>query len=120
MKEELLFFETNAAAQSLKNLWTRMASTYKCMQIRLTEKQLSIKPLPIIGWLSKLLGLDLYHTIPANRIRAVEDSGEWLGYGKVRVKFERNGAEHGVLLYLKRHREFRDILQQTVNHYGGE
>ena len=93
-----------------------MASTYKCMQIRLTEKQLTIRPLPIIGWLTKLLGLDLYHTIPVNRIRAVEDNGRWLGYGKVRVQFERGGAENGILLYLKKHAEFRDILEQAIKH----
>jgi hypothetical protein len=120
MNEDVLFFETNAAAQSLKNLWTRMASTYKCMQIKLTERQLTIRPLVIIGWLCKLLGLDLYHTIPVNRIRAVEDNGKWLGYGKVRVQFERDGAENGILLYLKKHAEFRDILEQTIKHNRGE
>ena len=117
MKKETLFFETNAAAQSLKNAWTRMASTYKCMQIRLTQKQLTIRPLAIIGWLSKLLDLDLYHTIPVNRIRAVEDNGKWLGYGKVRVQFGRDGADHEILLYLKKHKEFHDILRQTINHH---
>ena len=120
MKEEMLFLETNAAAQSLKNAWTRMASTYKCMQIRLTEKQLTVRPLPIIGWLTKLLGLDLYHTIPVNRIRAVEDSGKWFSHGKVRVEFERDGADHGLLLYLKKYDEFRDRFEGIINHHSGE
>ncbi len=120
MNDDMLFFETNAAAQSLKNAWTRMASTYKCMQIRLTEKQLTIRPLPIIGWLTKLLGLDLYHTIPVNRIRAVEDSGNWFSYGKVRLQFQRHGADHRILLYLKKHAEFRVRLEQIIDHHSGE
>ncbi len=120
MNDEMLFYETNAAAQSLKNAWTRMASTYKCVQISLTQKQLTIRPLPIIGWLTKLLGLDLYHIIPANRIRAAEDSGKWFGYGKIQVQFQRDGADHGLLLYLKKHAEFRAKLEQIINHQSGE
>ena len=120
MNDDVLFFEKNAAAQSLKNAWTRMASTYKCMQIRLTEEELAIRPLPIIGWLTKLLGLDLYHTLPASCIRSVEDSGKWLSYGKIRVQFQRDGADHGILLYLKKHDEFRAKLEQIINHYSGE
>jgi len=30
---EELFFERYAAAQSLKNVWTRLASTYGCIKV---------------------------------------------------------------------------------------
>jgi len=30
---EVLFFERYAAAQSLKNVWTRLASTYGCIRV---------------------------------------------------------------------------------------
>jgi len=69
--------------------------------------------------LSILLDLDLYHTISVSRILTVKDSGKWFGYGKVLVQFKRNGAEHGILLYLKKHKEFRDILERTIKHNSG-
>ena len=112
MEAELLFHESSAAAQSMKNFWTRMASTYKCMEIRLTPAQLSIKPRWFLHGLIKLLGLDLHHTIPTNRIRAVENRGKWLNYDKVQIRFEREEADHKILLYLKNGNEFCDILKQ--------
>ena len=114
MIEEELFFESSAAAQSLKNSWTWMASTYKCMEIRLTREQLIIKPRWLIGWMTRLLGLDLYHLVPTNQIQAVESSGKWFNYGKVEIRFIKNGAERKILLYLKKHNEFLDKTRQII------
>lgn len=106
MNEEELFFEPSASAQSLKNFWTRMASTYKCIEVHLTREQLTIKPRWFIGWMIKLLDLDLYHVVPTDRIRTVKSAGKWFGYGKVLVKYESNGIDHSILLYLRKHEEF--------------
>ena len=35
---EVLFFEHHAAAQSLKSVWTRLASTYGCIRLFCPEK----------------------------------------------------------------------------------
>jgi hypothetical protein len=114
MSEDVLFFEPAAAAQSLKNFWTRMASTYKCMGVRLTREQLIIKPRWFIGWMIKLLGLDLYHTVPTNEIKAVERRGKWFHYGKVQVRYSRDGADRSILLYLKKHDEFIEKTRQFI------
>jgi hypothetical protein len=118
MNQKTLFFESAAAAQSLKNAWTRMASTYKCMEVRLTRSQLCIKPRWFVGGLIKLLGLDLHHTIATDRIRSVESREKWFNYGKVRIRFERDNAECEILLYLTNAGEFCDILKQVTNRHG--
>ena len=110
--DEILFTETAAAAKSLKNFWTRMASTYGSMQVCLTREQLTIKPRWFIGWLIKILGLDLYHVVPTNQIKAVESRGDWSNYGKVEISFFNKGADHNILLYLKQHNEF---LEKTAH-----
>jgi len=112
MKAEALFVESSAAAQSQKNLWTRMASTYGCMQICLTREHLIIKPRWFIGWLIKLLGLDLFHVVPTSRIQKVERSGRWFNAEKILVSFKKNGSEHKILLYLKKHKAFLDQIKQ--------
>ena len=43
---EILFFEAHAAAQSLKNAWTRLASTYGCIKVLLTREKLTIPGRP--------------------------------------------------------------------------
>lgn len=106
-----LFVEKTAAAQSLKNHWTRMASTYGCMVIRLDRENLTIKPRPIIGWLIKLLCLDLHHIVLRDQIRSAVNRGKWLNYGKVEICFEKEGSEHRILLYLKKHEEFLEKLK---------
>ena len=118
MNQKSLFFESAAAAQSLKNTWTRMASTYKCMEIRLTQTQLCIKPRWFISGLIKLLGLDLHHSIATDRIRNVEARGKWFGYDKVRIRFEKEGAEREILLYLTNAAEFCDLLKQITHSHG--
>jgi hypothetical protein len=114
MSEDVLFFEPSAAAQSLKNFWTRMASTYKCMSVRLTREQLIIKPRWFIGWMIKLLGLDLYHIVPNNEIKSVERRGKWFHYGKVQVRYNKDGADRSILLYLKKHDEFIEKTRQFM------
>lgn len=114
MNTEELFFETSASAQSLKNFWTRMASTYKCIEVHLTREQLIIRPRWFIGWMIKLLGLDLYHVLPTDQIQTVESTGKWLGYGKVHIKYKKNGINHSILLYLNKHDEFLDKIRQVI------
>lgn len=107
------FVEKTAAAQSLKNRWTRMASTYGCMVIRLDRDNLTIKPRLLIGWLIKLLCLDLHHIVPRDQIRSAENRGKWLNYGKVEICFAKEGSEHRILLYLKKHAEFLEKLKHS-------
>jgi len=86
-KDELLFFEHHAAAQSLKNAWTRLASTYGCMMVLLSRETLTIKPHWFAKWLIILLCLDLCHEIPLVNIRSVEEKGKWFSYGKAELDF---------------------------------
>jgi len=115
MENEALFFEAHAAAQSLKNAWTRLASTNGCVTVRLSRDTLTVRPHWFARWLIALLGLDLYHQIPVVDIRGVEEKGEWWGYGKVEVRFAATGGEERrILLYLKRHREFAEALGRLI------
>jgi hypothetical protein len=112
--EENIFFETAAAAKSLKSFWTRMASTYGCMLVRLTRQYLIVKPRWFIGWMIKILGLDLYHVVPVDQIRAVKSRGVWCNYGKVEICFLKNGAHRKIMLYLKQHRQFVEKAVQLI------
>jgi hypothetical protein len=104
---DVLFSEYYAAAQSLKNVWTRLASTYGCMMIVLSGKRLMIKPHWFAKWLISLLQLDLCHEIPLTRIRGVKETGRWLNYGKVELLFQTvEGKDQKILLYMKKSREF--------------
>jgi hypothetical protein len=114
MKEEVLFFESAASAQSQTNFWTRMASTYRCVEIRLTRERLIIKPRWFIGWMTRLLGLDLYHEVPTDQIQDVRSSGTWFSYGKVLLRFMKNGREQEILLYLKKVNEFLDTMRPMI------
>ena len=111
MNTEELFFEPSASAQSLKSVWTRMASTYKCIEVHLTREQLIVKPRWFIGWMIKLLGLDLYHVVSIDQIQGVESTGKWFSYGKVCGKYRKNETDHSILLYLKKHEEFLDKIR---------
>jgi hypothetical protein len=115
MKDELLFFEHHAAAQSLKNAWTRSASTYGCMMVLLSRETLTIKPHWFAKWLIILLGLDLCHEIPLVNIRSIEEKGKWFSYGKAELIFVTiNGENHGILLYMKKADEFIDTVKNAI------
>jgi hypothetical protein len=114
MGKEGLFFEPSASAQSQKNFWTRMASTYKCIEVHLTREELIIKPRWFIGWMIRLLGLDLYHVVPTDQIQTIESTGKWFSYGKIHVKYMQNGIDHSILLYLERHEEFLDKIRKII------
>ena len=73
-KEDLSFSEPYAAAKSLKNFWTKMASTYKCISVGVSGKILIIRPNWYIGWAIYLLGLDLYHEIRVDNIKSVQEN----------------------------------------------
>jgi len=111
---DVLFRENHAAAQSMKNVWTRMASTYGCMMIVLSGKTLTIKPHWFMKWLIIPLGLDLCHEIPVTQIKAVTETGKWSGYGKVEVLFKTPaGEDRKILLYLKKYHDFIDKAENT-------
>ena len=113
---DLLFFEYHAAAQSLKNAWTRLASTYGCIMVVLSRENLVIKPHWFAGWLIWLLGLDLNHKIPITNIRGVMEMGKWFNYGKVQLLFETvEGEDRKILLYMKKYSEFIDTATKTIN-----
>ncbi len=87
MESADLFFEAHAAARSLKNFWTSLASTNGCIMVRLSRDMLTVKPHLFAGWLNFLLRLDLNHEIPIADISGVEERGESAGYGEVEVRF---------------------------------
>ena len=112
---EVLFFEPYAAAQSLKNVWTRLASTYGCIMVVLSREMLTIKPHWFAKWLISLLCLDLYHEIPITNIRGVTEMGKWFSYGKVELHFVTiDGENQRILLYMKKYREFIDAVKNVI------
>jgi hypothetical protein len=115
-RNEVLFFEDHAAAQSLKSVWTRLASTYGCIRVVLSRKKLMVKPHWYVKWLINLLGLDLSHEIPITNISAVTEVGKWFSYGKVELRFEtEEGEDRRILLYLKKYCEFIDKATNAIN-----
>ena len=113
--EEILFRERYAAALSLKNWWTRLASTYGCILVVLTKRMLVVKPHWFLRWLTAPLRLDLHHEIPITRIQDVATGGGGWGYGKVEVRFRTAGGEsRTILLFLRRHREFVRALKEVL------
>jgi hypothetical protein len=112
---EVLFFEHNAAAQSLKSAWTRLASTYGCIMVVLSRRTLTIKPHWFAKWLITLLGMDLSHEIPITNIKSVTEIGKWFSYGKVEVHFGTiEGEDKRILLYMKKYREFVDKAKDAM------
>jgi hypothetical protein len=111
-----LFLEHHAAAQSLKNVWTRLASTYGCIMVVMSRKKLIVKPHWYASWLIKLFCLDLNHEIPITNIRRVAEMGNWFNHGKVELRFDTaGGEERKILLYLKKYREFVDKLKNAID-----
>ena len=112
---EVLFFEPYAAAQSLKSVWTRLASTYGCIMVVLSRETLAIRPHWFAKWLISLLGLDLCHEIPVTSIRGVTEMGKWFSYGKVELHFVTiDGDDQRILLYMKKYREFIDTAKNAI------
>ena len=112
-RDEVLFCERYAAAQSLKSAWTRLASTSGCMMIVLSRTTLIIKPHWFAKWLISLLRLDLCHEIPIASIESVAEIGKWSSYGKVELHFQTvEGEDRRILLYLK---ESRDFVEKVTN-----
>lgn len=114
MSGRTVFLENGAAAQSLKNRWTRMASTYQCMRITLTEQALELRPRWFASLPIALLRLDLSHRVPIAQITGVEDRGIWFGYGRIEVHFRDGDADRAVLLYLHQHAEFSETLARLI------
>ncbi len=108
---QILFLENHAGARSMKNRWTRMASTMGCMRVVLTPETLTVRPHRIAGWLIRLLGLDLDHEIPVARIRGAEQVRKWHGLGEVEVTFDTEEGRQGkIRLYLGRADDFLEAI----------
>lgn len=115
---EALFCEHNVAAQSLKNNWTRLASTYGCMEVMLSPTSLIIKPHWFAKWMIILLRLDLCHTLPVSRVLTVSEEGNSSGYGKVELRFRAmDGSERTLWLYLKKRQEFVEKIKNVMHRY---
>ena len=113
--EKPLFRERRAAARSLKNGWTRLASTYGCMEVVLTGEQLIIRPHRLPCLLIRLLCLDLVHQIPLARIQGVVERGKWSKYGMVEIHFTTiEGDTRKIVLYLKEDQRFVEHLQRLL------
>ncbi|MCK5065380.1 MAG: hypothetical protein KAQ97_08860 [Candidatus Fermentibacteraceae bacterium] len=112
----LLFQERYAMAQSQKNPWTKMVSTWKCINVSLTSIHLHVKLHGLFGWLVKPFGADLDHVIPIIDIRSIENRKNVLGYTEISVVFDlQSGGERELLLYLKRGEEFLNLLRSMMN-----
>jgi hypothetical protein len=112
---EVLFCEHYAAAQSLKNAWTRLASTYGCMMIVLSRETLLIKPHWFAKWFISLFHLDLCHEVPISSITSVTEMGKCSGYGKVELHFlTGQGEDKKILLFMKKSREFCDKATSVI------
>ncbi|MBW1728447.1 MAG: hypothetical protein JRH13_00015 [Deltaproteobacteria bacterium] len=115
VSNDLLFFEPYAAAQSLKNAWTRLASTYGCIMIVLSRETLIIKPHWFARWILSLLALDLNHEILTNNIKGITEVGKWFSYGKVELHFVTvEGADRRIWLYMKKYQEFIDKVKNII------
>jgi hypothetical protein len=110
---QALFSENYAAAQSLKNGWTRLASTHGLIRIALSPATLTIEPHWYAKGLLRLLDLDLCHEIPVSKIRGVAEIGKWFSYSKVELQFEtEEGDDRRIVLYMKKYLEF---IEQTTS-----
>ena len=113
---EELFSESYTAAQSLKNTWTRLASTYGCIMVVLSRETLKIKPHWFAKWLISPLCLDLNHEIPITNIRSATEMGKWFSYGKVELHFVTiDGESRRILLYMKKYHEFIDTVKNAIH-----
>jgi len=114
-RNEVLFAEPYAAAQSLKNDWTRLASTYGCIMVVLSRETLTIRPHWFAKWLISLLSLDLCHKIPITNIRGVTERGKWFSYGKIELHFvTTDGKNQRILLYMKKYQEFIGTVKNAM------
>ena len=110
-----LFQEKYAMAQSQKSLWTKMVSTWKCINVTLTSTRLRVKLHGLFGWLVKPVGADLDHMIPVSDIKSAEKRRNVLGYTEISVVFSlQSGGERELLLYLKRGEEFLNFLNSIM------
>ncbi|MBU1137765.1 MAG: hypothetical protein KKA76_02195 [Proteobacteria bacterium] len=112
---EILFCEHYAAAQSLKSVWTRLASTYGCMMIVLSSTTLTIKSHWFAKWAIRLFQLDLFHEIATKNITDFVEKGKWSKYGKVELHFQTvEGKDFKIFLYKKKFRDFFDKATDTI------
>lgn len=120
VSDEILFYEEHASAQSLKSTWTRLASTYGCIEVTLTKQRLIIKAHWYAKWLINLLALDQCHEVPLSRIRDIKVKGKWhAGIGIVDVHFTTPEGDDRILsLYLRKHTKFADAAKALLSEHS--
>ncbi|MBN2586092.1 MAG: hypothetical protein JXA64_05700 [Candidatus Fermentibacteraceae bacterium] len=107
----ILFQERYAMAQSQKNVWTKMVSTWKCIVVSLSSTNLQIGLHGLFGLLVKPFGADLEHTVPLTCVISAEKKGRLIGYDEISLVFSLpSGGRRELLLYLKRGEEFLSLL----------
>jgi len=111
----LLFDEKFAAAQSLKNRWTRLASTYGCIHISLDSEKLIIKPHWFARWIIALLNLDLSYEIPISQIKNIANLGSSFGFVQLKISFVQNERAGDLFLFLKKADEFLKLFPDSVS-----
>lgn len=103
----IVFEEYNAMGVSMKSLWTKSVSTWKCLYVKLGDRQLRIGLHGLFGTLVKPFGADLDHDIPVSDVISVTRGKDSFGRGEVAVTFRLpRGGERTILLYLKKADEF--------------
>ncbi len=112
----LLFQEKYAMAQSQKNVWTKLVSTWKCIAVSLSSTHLQVRLHGLFGLLVKPFGADLEHTVPLISVISAEIKGRLMGYDEISIVFNLpSGGERELLLYLKRGEEFLILLNSLRN-----
>lgn len=107
----LLFQERYAMAQSQKNLWTKLVSTWKCVEVSLSSMHVRVRLHGLFGLLVKPFGADLDHLIPVAAVVSASKRRAFMGYDEISLAFNLpEGGERELLLYLKRGEEFLAML----------
>jgi hypothetical protein len=113
--EDVIFFEGTAAARSLRSRWTRLASTYDCIQVILSLEHLIIRPRLLLAALIRVLRLDLDHVVPTAQISGLERTGRFLSYGKLVVRFTSGSGEPAAVeLYLREAEGFMEQIDRVM------
>lgn len=111
----LLFQERYAMAQSQKNIWTKMVSTWKCVEVNLSPSHLQTRLHGIFGLIVKPFLADLDHLIPVPDIVSAVNKRKYMGYDEISLVFTLpSGGKRELLVYLKRGEEFLTLLKSLM------
>ncbi len=117
----VVFRERYAMVQSQKNAWTRMISSWKCVEVSLSPTRLRLKLHGLMGLLLKCFFTDIEHVVPTGRVVSFGRNRKYLGYDEIYVIIEiPGGGTRKLLLYLERGTEFIEILRSYREEEPGE